>query len=121
MLTLLSLVGMFGSLSSSTPKISYTTKMDIWMVTSVFFVFTTLLELVAALVYNNWHNNDQNTNTSSPQAWEPNTTNGSKPETNVPTSDDIGKKLAFAEKCFVAVYFSFFIVFCLQYWLTIHL
>ena len=101
-------------------QIGLYTKMDIWMVTCVIFVFTTLLELVAALVYKNWHNNDQNTNTSSPQAWERNTTNSSKPETNVPTSDDIGKKLAFAEKCFVAIYFSFFTVFCLQYWFTFY-
>ena len=125
MLTLLTLVGMFGALSSSTPKISYTTKMDTWMVTSVIFVFMTLLELVAVLVYkkyiNNQNKNRKNTNAASPQAWEPNSTNSSqdKLEPNELTSEDIDKKLAFAEKCFVAVYFSFFIIFCLQYWFTI--
>ena len=126
MLTLLTLVGMFGTLSSSTPKISYTTKMDTWMVTSVIFVFTTLLELVAALVYKNLHlknqnKNKKNTNASS-QAWEPNSTNSSQnaSEPNELTSEDINKKLGFAEKCFVAIYFSFFTVFCLQYWFTFY-
>ena len=126
MLTLLTLVGMFGALSSSTPKISYTTKMDTWMVTSVVFVFATLLELVAVLVYKNIYcnNHNKNRNTSSAsfsQAWEPNSTFSSqnKPVTNELTSEDIDKKLAFAEKCFVAIYFSFYIVFCLHYWLTI--
>ena len=127
MLTLLTLVGMFGALSSSTPKISYTTKMDTWMAASVIFVFTTLLELVAVLVYkniylNNQSKNGKNTNAST-HACEPNSTNSSqnKPETNELTSEDVDKKLAFAEQCFVATYFSLYMVFCLQYWLTIHL
>ena len=51
MTTLLTLTGMFGSLSSSTPQISYMTKLDTWMVANMIFVFTTLLELVAALVF----------------------------------------------------------------------
>ena len=51
MTTLLTLTGMFGQVSRSTPQISYVTKLDAWMVTSMIFVFTSLLELVAALLY----------------------------------------------------------------------
>ena len=104
MLTLLTLVGMFGNLSSSTPKISYTTKMDTWMLMSVIFVFTTLLELVAALIYKNMilnnHNKKQkNSIASTSQACEPNSTNSSQnePQTNGLTLEDINKKLAFGQ------------------------
>ena len=51
MTALLTLAGMFGNLSSFTPQISYTTKLDNWMVASMIFVFSTLLELVVLLVY----------------------------------------------------------------------
>jgi len=44
MTTLLTLASMFGSLSTITPPISYTTKLDIWMVGCIVFVFATLAE-----------------------------------------------------------------------------
>ena len=64
MLTLLTLAGMFGSLSSSTPQISYTTKMDTWIMASVIFVFITLLELVAVLVYKMYLNDQKREETN---------------------------------------------------------
>ena len=115
MLTLLTLVGMFGSLSSSTPQISYTTKMDTWMVASVIFVFTTLLELVTVLVYK-MNLNDQNKTreATNQNAWKRKTDKSQdKPDITE------GKMLVFAERCFVTVYFAAFIIFCIHYWITI--
>ena len=122
MLTLLALAGMFGSLSSSTPKISYTTKMDTWMLASMIFVFLTLLELVAALVYkmylSDYNKNRKNVSNinDSPKVWAiiPKDNNH-----DTATKQDIDKKLAFAENCFALVYFSVVVIFYIQYWITI--
>ncbi len=49
MTTLLTLASMFGSLSSITPAISYTTKLDVWMVGCIVFVFATLAEFTVVI------------------------------------------------------------------------
>ena len=49
MTTLLTLSAMFGSLTSITPPISYTTKMDVWMVGCIIFVFSTLFEFTVVI------------------------------------------------------------------------
>lgn len=46
MTAFLTLAAMFGSVSTFTPRISYTTKLDNWMVTCIIFVFFALMELV---------------------------------------------------------------------------
>ena len=40
---------MFGSLTTITPPISYTTKLDIWMVGCIIFVFSSLFEFTAVI------------------------------------------------------------------------
>ena len=49
MTTLLTLASMFGSLSTITPPISYTTKLDVWMVGCIIFVFATLFEFTVVI------------------------------------------------------------------------
>ena len=49
MTTLLTLSSTFASLSSVTPPISYTTRLDIWMVTCIIFVFFTLAEFTLVI------------------------------------------------------------------------
>ena len=121
MTTLLTLTGMLGNLSASTPQISYTTKMDTWMVASMVFVFSTLLELVGALVCkmyltDNLNNKVWATTTSTTKPLD----DGKKPETrNMYSAEEIDKKLSCAEKCLTVFYFAAFVIFCLAYWLTI--
>ena len=49
MTALLTLASMFGSLSSITPPISYTTRLDIWMVACIVFVFATLFQFTIVI------------------------------------------------------------------------
>ena len=49
MTVLLTLTSMFGSLSDFTPRISYTTKLDNWILTCIVFVVIVLVELIIAL------------------------------------------------------------------------
>ena len=49
MTTLLTLSSMFNALTTITPPISYTTKLDIWMVCCIGFVFGTLLEFTVVI------------------------------------------------------------------------
>ena len=49
MTTLLTLSSMFNALTTITPPISYTTKLDIWMVCCIFFIFGTLLEFTVVI------------------------------------------------------------------------
>ena len=49
MTVLLTMTAMYGSLAIFTPQISYTTKMDNWMLACIIFVLTPLIELVVAL------------------------------------------------------------------------
>ena len=49
MTTLLTLVSMFGSLSTVTHLISCTTKPDVWMVACIVFVFLTLAEFTGVI------------------------------------------------------------------------
>ena len=48
---------MFGSLSNVTPPISYHTKLDIWMVTCIIFVFCTLAEFTVVIFLKYYLNN----------------------------------------------------------------
>ena len=50
MTALLTLGAMLSSQSNFTPQISYTTKLDHWMVTCISFVFAALMELVFVLL-----------------------------------------------------------------------
>ena len=50
MTTLLTLASMFGSLTSITPPISYYTKLDIWMISCMVFVFLTLAEFTLVII-----------------------------------------------------------------------
>ena len=52
MTVLLTLTSMFGSLSDFTPRISYTTKLDNWILTCIVFVVIVLVELIIALYLN---------------------------------------------------------------------
>ena len=91
------------------------------------FVFTTLLELVAALVYKTLKLSDQNIYRNYSNKIDPSkvlvkkSTNNShdRSETTVTTQEDVDKKLVCAERWFAALYFVIFTIFCLQYWLTI--
>ena len=49
MTTLLTLSSMFNALTNITPPISYVTKLDIWMVLCIGFVFSTLLEFTVVI------------------------------------------------------------------------
>ena len=62
MTSLLTLTAMFGSLSIFTPQISYTTKLDNWMVICIIFVFSPLIELICALSLKNLNQADTNWN-----------------------------------------------------------
>ena len=120
MTTLLTLAGMFGSLSSFTPQISYTTKLDNWMVTSMIFVFITLLELVGALMIKIYLMDITRT-TDPPKVtvWATKTDEKQKePSKKDFRAEQIDKILVFAEKCFTLLYFSVYIIFCLAYWLA---
>ena len=44
MTTLLTLAAMFSAIATTTPRVSYSSKLDVWMVFCVIFVFGTLLE-----------------------------------------------------------------------------
>ena len=44
MTTLLTLAAMFSAIATTTPRVSYSSKLDIWMVFCVIFVFGTLME-----------------------------------------------------------------------------
>ena len=50
MTSLLTLASMFSSQTQVTPPISYTTRLDIWMVTCISFVFAILLEFTVVIV-----------------------------------------------------------------------
>ena len=49
MTTLLTLASMFGSLTNVTPPISYHTRLDIWMISCIVFVFATLAEFTIVI------------------------------------------------------------------------
>ena len=49
MTALLTMTAMYGSLNEFTPRISYTTKMDNWMIACIIFVLIPLIELVLVL------------------------------------------------------------------------
>ena len=49
MTTLLTLASMFGSLTNVTPPISYTTRLDVWMVACIVFVFGTMAEFTVVI------------------------------------------------------------------------
>ena len=50
MTTLLTLSSSFASLSTVTPPISYTTRLDVWMVTCIVFVFLTMAEFTLVII-----------------------------------------------------------------------
>ena len=50
MTTLLTLSSSFASLSTVTPPISYTTRLDVWMVTCIVFVFLTIAEFTLVII-----------------------------------------------------------------------
>ena len=86
------------------------------------FVFTTLLELVAALVFKTYlshQSKKQNQVGSTSKASWVKSTDDNKKNVLVLTSDDIEKKVAFAERCFTLLYFAIFLAFCVIYWLSI--
>ena len=60
MTALLTLITMFGALSVFTPQISYTTKLDNWMVTCILFVFSALIETVVNLLLNKIYGPEKN-------------------------------------------------------------
>ena len=49
MTTLLTLASMFGSLTNITPPISYHTRLDVWMISCIVFVFMTLAEFTLVI------------------------------------------------------------------------
>ena len=57
MTTLLTLASMFAALVDVTPPISYTTKLDTWMITCIVFVFGTLAEFTLVIVLKYYLNN----------------------------------------------------------------
>lgn len=46
MTTLLTLTAMFGSTRQNVPRVSYTSYLDIWMLTCILFVFSSMVEFV---------------------------------------------------------------------------
>ena len=89
------------------------------------FVFTTLLELVAALVYRTTKLGDQNvysrndSNKIDPSKVLVFKSANNSHETKATTQEDVDNKLTCAERYFAVLYFTIFTIFCLQYWLTI--
>jgi hypothetical protein len=55
MTTLLTLTAMFGSTRGSVPRVSYSSFLDIWMVTCIVFVFASLIEFT--IVHSLYRNN----------------------------------------------------------------
>ena len=49
MTTMLTLASIFGSLTNVTPPISYHTRLDIWMIACIVFVFGTLAEFTLVI------------------------------------------------------------------------
>jgi len=46
MTTLLTLTAMFGAVRQNTPRVSYVSLLDAWMLASILFVFSAILEFV---------------------------------------------------------------------------
>ena len=82
------------------------------------FVFTTLLELVAALVYKMFISDQSKklNKVASKATWVKSTDDNPK---KVRTRDDIEKRVTFAERCFTLLYFTFFLAFCFTYWMSV--
>ena len=57
MTTLLVLTAMFGSTRGSVPRVSYSSYLDIWMVTCIIFVFASLIEFT--LVHSLYRKNNK--------------------------------------------------------------
>ena len=57
MTTLLVLTAMFGSTRGSVPRVSYSSYLDIWMVTCIIFVFASLIEFT--FVHSLYRKNNQ--------------------------------------------------------------
>ena len=49
MTALLTISSMFGSINSQTPPVSYTTKLDVWMVACITFLFGALVEFTVVV------------------------------------------------------------------------
>ena len=52
MTTLLTLTAMFSAVRQSVPRVSYISFLDIWMLTSMIFVFSCILEFILVTCFN---------------------------------------------------------------------
>lgn len=119
MTALLTISTMFGTITSQTPPVSYTTKLDIWMVGCITFLFGALVEFTAVVLIKLYIYapvpKPIQTETRIPIAEEKNAS------ANHPSSiEDMGKRLARSiDKASLVGFFVTFLAFNVVYWTDI--
>ena len=124
MTALLTLITMFGALSVFTPQISYTTKLDNWMVTCILFVFSALIETVITLLLNKISGPDKNklTPTSNVHVKKVMALDGSRVVNNetkpseVPKCQKLYLLTGAIDTIFLIIFLSLFSLFNAVYW-----
>ena len=124
MTALLTLITMFGALSVFTPQISYTTKLDNWMVTCILFVFSALIETVVTLLLNKINGPDKNKvpSASNVHVKKVMAIDGSKTKNNKTKPSEVTKCQKFyyltgaIDTIFLIIFLSLFSLFNAVYW-----
>ena len=129
MTALLTMTAMYGSLNEFTPRISYTTKMDNWMIACIVFVLIPLIELV--LVLSLPASENKTASASSFRVINPNVWGSGPPETSdKKRMEDVGARSwklklfwikwklsqTMLDKCSLMVFFLTFTIFNCIYW-----
>ena len=124
MTALLTLITMFGALSVFTPQISYTTKLDNWMVTCILFVFSALIETVVTLLLNKISGSDKNKLTPKSNVHVKNvkaidgsrTVNNDTKLSEVPKCQKLYLLTGAIDTIFLIIFLSLFSLFNAVYW-----
>ena len=124
MTALLTLITMFGALSVFTPQISYTTKLDNWMVTCILFVFSALIETVVTLLLNKISGPDKNKLTPPSNLHVKNvkaidgsrTVNNNTKPSEVPKCQKFYLLIGAIDTIFLIIFLSLFSLFNAVYW-----
>ena len=108
MTSLLTLASMFNSLTQVTPPISYVTKLDIWMVGCIGFVFAILFEFTVVIIIKHLGDGDK-----------ANKVGGSNNKGPTKAADNNGQLIRTIEKLSSVGIFVAFALFNAVYWIDI--